>query len=202
MKKAPKKPTIRRVMELQDLLLAFHAIDRKIFIPPSVDKAENDITHSFSLAMIVWFLSPHFPSLDASKMIQLCLAHDVIEIYAGDTFSYDSQAVSTQKKREELAFTRLSEEWADFPGLLGSIKEYESLLSEEAKFVYALDKLQPAIMEYLNEGRVWHKLGITFAKFVAEKEKKIPISPDVYDYYQELREILEGNLHLFPGNAS
>ena len=196
----PKQPDIRRIIELQKLLIAFHAVDRKVFIPPTIDKAENDITHSFSLAMMAWFLSPHFPGLEVGRMMQLCLAHDVVEVYAGDTFSYDDQAALTQKDRESQALSRLEREWADFPDLLGSIKEYETLKSNEAKFVYALDKLQPAIMDYLNEGRIWHKLNITFAKFIAEKEKKIPISPEVYDYYQQLRDILEENLHLFPSD--
>lgn len=196
----PKQPDIQRIIELQKLLLAFHAVDRKVFIPPTIDKAENDITHSFSLAMMAWFLSPHFPGLEVGRMMRLCLAHDVVEVYAGDTFSYDDQAALTQKDRESQALSRLEREWADFPDLLGSIQEYEMLKSNEAKFVYALDKLQPAIMDYLNEGRIWHKLNITFAKFIAEKEKKIPISPEVYDYYQQLRDILEENLHLFPSD--
>ena len=200
MQKKLKRPNVQRVIELQELPLAFHAVDRKVFIPPSVDKAENDVTHSFSLAMLAWFLSPQFPNLDVDRMIQLCLAHDIIEIYAGDTFSYDSPATLSQKERESKALSRLEREWEDFPGLIDSIKEYEALQSNEAKFVYALDKLQPAIMGYLNEGRIWHKLNITFAKFITEKEKKIPISPDIYDYYQQLRTILEENLHLFPNN--
>jgi putative hydrolase of HD superfamily len=193
-----KQPSIQRVIEFQEFLLAFHAVDRKVFIPPSIDKAENDIAHSFSLAMMAWFLGPHFPGLDTSKMINLCLAHDIIEVYAGDTFSYDSKAVVGQMEREAEAFIQLKHEWADFPALIDAIKEYEALQSPEAKFVYALDKLQPAIMDYLNEGRIWHKLNITFDKFVAEKEKKMPVSPEVYDYYQQLRTILEEKLHLFP----
>ncbi len=198
MRKKSNQPDIQRVIELQELLLAFHAVDRKVFIPPSIDKAENDIAHSFSLAMLAWFLSPHFPNLDVGRMVQLCLAHDIVEVYAGDTFSYDGQAASSQKERESQALARLEEEWADFPGLINAIKEYETLQSEEAKFVYALDKLQPAIMDYLNEGRIWRKLNITFAKFIAEKEKKIPVSPEIYDYYQQLLAILKENLHLFP----
>jgi hypothetical protein len=57
-------------------------------------------------------------------------------------------------------------------------------------------------MGYLNEGRVWHKLGITFAKFVAEKEKKIPVSPEITEYYRELKDILDENLHLFPDSTA
>lgn len=36
-----QQPDVRRIIELQELLLAFHAIDRKVFIPPSIDKAET-----------------------------------------------------------------------------------------------------------------------------------------------------------------
>ena len=194
------KPNIQRLIDLQEMLLAFHAVDRKVFIPPTVDKAENDIDHSFSLAVMAWFLSPSFPQLDVGRMLKLCLAHDMVEIHAGDTFSYDSKASLDQQDREYKAFKKLGKEWADFPGLTQAITEYEERQTEEAKFVYALDKIQPAIMDYLNEGRIWHKLGITFAKFVGEKEKKIQVSPEITDYYHQLRDILEQNLHLFPKN--
>jgi putative hydrolase of HD superfamily len=192
------QPAIQRLIELQQLLLDFHAVDRQVFIPPTIDKAENDIAHSFSLAMLAWFLSPHFPELDANKMLRMCLAHDIVEVYAGDTFSYDDEAVLAKSEREAQAQAKLAAEWADFPELIRAIQEYEESQTPEAKFVYSLDKLQPAIMDYLNEGRIWRRLNITFSKFVAEKEKKMPVSPEVYKYYQQLRQILENKPHLFP----
>lgn len=198
MSQSSKKPSIERLIELQKMVLSFRAVDRKVYIPPSIDKAENDIDHSFSLAMLVWFLAPHFPNLDMSKMIRICLAHDLVEMYAGDTFSYDDQALVGKEDREQAALARLRKEWADFPELIAAIEEYESRQTAEAKFVFGLDKLQPAIMDYLNEGRIWHKLGITFSKFVAEKEKKIPVSPEITEYYYQLRDILDQKLHLFP----
>lgn len=198
-KSAPiSKPTVKRIIDLQSMLLVFGSIERKVCIPPTVDTAENDIDHSFSLAIIAWFLAPSFPHLDVGKLIKLSLAHDIVEIYAGDTFSYDKEAIRDQKDRERKAIVKLKRNWADFPDLTDAITEYEKGQSEEAKFVYALDKLQPAIMDYLNEGRIWHKLGITFAKFTEEKEKKIPTSPEIAEYYHELYSILEKNLHLFP----
>ncbi|HUD05788.1 MAG TPA: HD domain-containing protein [Candidatus Saccharimonadales bacterium] len=192
------KPAIKRIIELQSMLLVFHSIDRKVCIPPTIDKAENDIEHSFSLGMIAWFLAAYFPHLDANKLIKLSLAHDIVEVHAGDTFSYDKGATKSQKDREQQAVVRLKKEWADFSGMIEAILEYEDGKTEEAKFVYALDKLQPAIMDYLNEGRNWRRLGITFAKFIEEKEKKIPRSPEITEYYHELCSILEINLHLFP----
>ncbi len=196
-----KKPDMQRLIELQEMILAFHAVDRKVFIPPSIDKAENDIDHSYSLAMLAWFLTPSFPHLDQAKIIQLCLAHDVIEVYSGDTFSYDNKAIVGKGDREHQAFLKLKEDWADLSDLIASIVEYENRETAEAKFTFALDKLQPAIMDYLNEGRVWHRLNITFSKFVAEKEKKVLVSPEIYEYYKELREILDDKLHLFPAES-
>jgi putative hydrolases of HD superfamily len=194
----PPKPNIERLVELQKLLLALVAVDRMVYIPPSLEVAENNVEHSFSLAMMSWFLAPHFPNLDVSKLTQLCLAHDMLEVYCGDTFSFDDQAVEGQKEREAIAVARLKNEWADFPALNQAIDEFEEGKTDEAKFVQAIDKLQSALMDYLSEGRAWHKLDITFDKWVATKDKAILISPEVAEYYQQLKDILVKNPHLFP----
>lgn len=59
-------------------------------------------------------------------------------------------------------------------------------------------KLQSALMDYLSDGRTWHKLGITFDKFEAAKDKKMAISPEVAEYYYQLKVILAKNPPLFP----
>jgi putative hydrolase of HD superfamily len=192
------KPDIERLVELQKLLLTLGTIDRMVYIPPSLEVAENNIEHSFSLAMMSWFLAPHFPDLDVSKLTQLCLAHDMLEVYCGDTFSFDDEAVMGQKDREAVAVDKLKKEWADFPALNQAIDEFEKGETDEAKFVQAIDKLQSALMDYLSEGRAWHKLGITFDKWVAAKDKAILISPEVAEYYYQLKDILVKNPHFFP----
>ena len=101
-------------MELQKLLVTFGGIDRKVFIPPQGEVAESDLQHSFSIAMLAWFLAPHFPHLNSSRLIELCMAHDMLEVYCGDTFSFDEQAVSGQKALEARAIAALKENWADF----------------------------------------------------------------------------------------
>lgn len=169
-----------------------------VYKPSGLEVAESDIEHSYSLAMLSWFLSPHFPNLDAGKLIQLCLAHDVLETYCGDTFSFDDEAIIGQKDREAVAIASLKKDWQDFPALHAAIDEYEASETHEAKFIQALDKLQPAIMDYLNEGRPWHKFGITFEKFLSVKEAKMAISPEVNEYYQQLKGILANNPQLFP----
>lgn len=194
----PPRPDIQRLLELQQSLVAFSAIDRKVYQPPQAEIPESNVEHSFSMAMLSWFLAPHFPELDASKLMQLCLAHDVLEVYCGDTFSFDDQATQDQAAREVAAVARLKAEWADFPALAVAIDEYEARQTNEAKFVTALDRLQPIMMDYLCQGRTWHKLGISFEKLMAVKDHKMSLSPAIDAYYQQLKSILLRNPQLFP----
>ena len=167
-------------------------------MPPAAEKPESDIEHSYSLSMLCWFLAPQFPQLDVGKVLQLCLAHDVVEAYCGDTFSFDKQAVAKQQDRERQAFATLKKEWQDFPALIESIAEYEARNTPEAKFVVTLDRFQPILMDYLSEGRTWHKLDITFEKLMAVKDDDLTTS-EVAEYYNQLKEILKKNPQLFPG---
>ena len=182
------------------LLARFAQIERKVFIPPTGETAESNVGHSFSLAMLSWFLAPQFPQLDAHKVLQLCLAHDIVEAYCGDTFSFDDQAVSTQKEREAEGLNALKQEWPDFPMLLDAIDEYESRSTPEASFVVALDRFQPILMDYLCNGRTWRDLGITYDKLLAVKDDDLRAS-EVAEYYNQLKVILEQQPELFPQGA-
>jgi putative hydrolases of HD superfamily len=195
---ATDKPDIHRLLELQKLLISFGNIERRVFIPPAAELAESNVEHSFSLAMLAWFLAPHFPNLDANKIVYMCLAHDLLEVFCGDSFSFDEQAIKDQVEREAAAIVRLKHDWQDFPAMLKAIEEYEERQTDESKFVTALDRLHPILMDYLCEGRSWHKLGITFEKFLAVKDGKMSISPEVAGYYYQLKEILVQEPHLFP----
>jgi putative hydrolase of HD superfamily len=147
--------------------------------------------------MLCWFLAPQFPKLDLSKLLQLCLAHDIVEAYCGDTFSFDDQAVINQKDRENAAVSILEKEWQDFPALLASVAEYEERSSPEANFVVALDRFHPMLMDYMSEGRSWHKLDITFDKLMTIKDRDLATS-EIADYYNQLKELLVKNPQLFP----
>jgi putative hydrolase of HD superfamily len=189
-------------MDFQKLLLEFRAIERKVHIPPGLDVFENDVEHSYSLAMMAWFLAGYFPKLDVGKAIQLALAHDLVEVHAGDTFSYaEEHILAGKEEREAAALKKLAAEWRDFPCLIKNIEDYKARKSPEAKFVYALDKLIPALIDYMNEGRGWRHLGISFTDFCAEKDKKIPISPEIQKYSQELIAILDKQQHLFHNSS-
>lgn len=191
------QPNVNRLIEFHDLMHGLQQVKRRTHLPHDQSLRENDVEHSYYLAMTAWMLAPHF-NLDPDKSIRIALTHDMVEVYAGDTFSFGSQAeLDTKAQREREALERLEYEWPDFKAMIDSIHEYEHKASEEAKFVYALDKLMPVLVNMLSEGGAWREHKITIDHLIAEKERKIPKDSPIYPYYQDLLAMLRERPHYF-----
>lgn len=186
------KPDIHRLIELQKLLMQFRAVQRVIHIPDSETEFENDTEHSYNLAIVAWYLSQYFPEIDTDKVIRLALAHDLVEIHAGDTFFYAHESVIADKKqREHQAYLQLQADWKDFPDMIQAIEEYEKRDTNESRFVYALDKVMPMMMIYLDNGRAWLENDVTFEMQHSRKKDKVALSPEVNQYYLALHDLLK-----------
>ena len=70
-------------------------------------RKENDAEHSWHLAMMVVILSEYFKGADILKTVKMVLIHDLVEIYAGDTFAYDEKGYLDKDEREQAAADRL-----------------------------------------------------------------------------------------------
>ena len=148
------KPDIHRLLELQQLLLKFSQIQRVVERKQD-DKYvnESDTEHSYNLAMTAWFLAPHFPALNRDLLIRYALIHDLVEVQAGDTYVYAEQAhLDSKVEREKAALEQLRTEWPDFAELITDLSDYEARQDEEAKFIYALDKIMPIMQIFINNG--------------------------------------------------
>jgi putative hydrolase of HD superfamily len=195
-----KQPDLNRIIELQKLLLSFSQIER------IVDRRhkdgyvrESDTEHSYNLAMTAWFLAPYFPHLNKDKIITFALAHDIVEVHAGDTYAYaDQELIDSKPAREAAALKQLENEWPDFPDLIQTMHAYETRESEEAKFIYALDKVMPIIVIYLAEGYTWKQEGLTLKRLHDVKKDKVAVSQDIKPYYDELYGLLTASPHLLP----
>jgi putative hydrolase of HD superfamily len=195
-----QQPDVHRLIELQRLLLIFNQVERKAHRKHHDDYvAENDVEHSYNLAMTVWYLSQWFPALDRDQMMKIAMAHDLVETYAGDTFIYASaEELATKKEREHAAYERLLSEWSDFDELFSAIRSYESRDTPEAKFVYALDKIMPVLTVYISDGHSWKKNGLTVEMLRAVKNDKVALSPEILPYYESLMDILVDHPELIP----
>lgn len=132
------------------------------------NRHENDAEHSWHLAMYVIILKEYsnIQDLDWLKVIKLVLIHDLVEIYAGDTFIYDHHKQNEKKDRELDAAKRLfsmlpSDQHEEIMSLW---EEFEGRITPEAKFAAVVDRLQPFIHNYFSDGGTWLNAHVTKSK--------------------------------------
>lgn len=193
------KLPLKRLLDMQQLALDFRAMDRIVYVPENEGhRAENNVEHTFSLAMLAWQIASQHPHLNIDKVIRYSLVHDIVEIHAGDIlFHRSAKAEADKHARETAALKRLKQDWPDFPDLAETIRIYEARQDNESKFVYALDKLQPLLVIYLTNGYTWHVTDIDLKMLHEGKDHKVAISKDVEPYYKELMGILHKQPELF-----
>jgi len=125
---------------------------------------ENDAEHAWHMAVMAYLLREYAnEEVDISKVILMCLIHDIVEIYAGDTYAYDPEALKTQKAREEAAKEKLfallpEDQKADFTALFDEFEDYKT---PEACFAHSLDNLQPILLNDSNDGGDWVEHGVS-----------------------------------------
>lgn len=123
-------------------------------------RRENSAEHSWHLAMMASLLSEYAPeNIDINKVIRMVLVHDLVEIDAGDTFAFDAAGYENKEERELRAAERIfgllpSEQCAESKALWS---EFEAMTTAEAQFANALDRLEPLLLNWQNQGGTWRK---------------------------------------------
>lgn len=173
-------------MNLDDIQNLLILIDQFKLVKRSVINAgqekienENDVEHSYELAVFAWFLAQKAneqgDDLNIEKVIKYALTHDLVEAYAGDTDAFDEDALETKHEREEQAFHMLKEKFSYFPEMIDAIHTYEQQEDKESVFVKSVDKIQPVLTNMRDNGRSWkiNHPNLTFEKLTVTKESKI-----------------------------
>ena len=193
-----QKPSLRRILQLHELLNQFQEINRAVLYYKNSNVAENDVEHSYSLAMVSWYLAGFFDNLDQNIVIKIALAHDLVEVHAGDTsvFAHKDDLDAKPIKEAQSAKT-LKQEWPDFADLHVYITQYKNKSNKEAVFVYALDKLMPLLFNITQNGAAWHQHNISLKQLKKVKNGKIDIDPRVNEYYKQACDLLEKNPQFF-----
>lgn len=191
-------PSVERIADLQQLVADFSKVTR---VPQlsNTGRLENDVDHSFGLALTCWYLAPKIaPELSMEKIFKYALSHDIVELHAGDTFVFaDDASIASKSEREDAALDKLYDDWPDFTDMVDHAKGYKEKADEEARFVKAVDKILPLIViEQGEAGEFWSRHKITLDM---EKTNKVTIlvSDHVAPYYERVILWLEerGNMH-------
>lgn len=138
----------------------------------------NDAEHSWHLALFALTLAEYAPpQTDINRAIRMAVVHDLVEVYAGDTFCYDKAAAADKKEREEAAARRL---FGALPSGQGSElealwREFDEESTPAARYAAACDRLQPFLLNYKTKGHTWNLTEVHAA-----------------DVYERLRPVREG----------
>lgn len=185
----------------KEIILPFYHIRRYIPVPSGDRHMENDAEHSWSLAFLACALAPRIDaSLDVGLIAQFATVHDIVEVYAGDTTNFDDEHTKTKAAREAQALQTITSRFSHFPWILTTLQRYELRDTDEAKFVYSLDKYIPTLFDYLDGGQYLRDEKITREQYIrqlSEHRKKAQAHPIIGKYYDEIRALIEANPEQF-----
>lgn len=149
------------------------------------DRKENDAEHAWHMAVMALLLSEYSnEEIDVLKTISMILIHDLVEIYAGDTYAYDSEAKKSQKERELKAADKIfgmlpKNQGEQFRQLW---EEFEKEETAEAKFARVMDNIQPAMLNALAGGKAWSEKGVKLSQILERNKNTAKGSEILWDY--------------------
>ncbi len=160
---------------------------------------ENDAEHAWHMAIMAYLLKEYSnEAIDITRVMVMCLIHDIVEIEAGDTYAYDAENKKTQKAREDAAKEKL---YSMLPEdqkkeLIALFDEFEEGVTAEAKFARAMDNLQPLILNHSNNGADWVSHQVTSAQVYGRQAKTKEGSEILYEVTEQMiqENIKKGNI--------
>lgn len=158
-------------------------------------RKENDAEHAWHMAVMALLLSEYSnEEIDVFRTIRLLLIHDLVEIYAGDTFAYDETAKQSQQERERQAADQL---FGILPEDQGQMmrelwEEFEAEESREAKFARTMDNIQPMMLNDASEGKSWQEHGVCLSQILCRNQRTAEGSEILWNYAK--KQFIEPNL--------
>lgn len=176
-----------RIVDFCRLIDREKFIDRRTYLTDG-ERLENDAEHSWHLAVMALLLSEYAEGeIDVLRVVSIVLVHDLVEIYAGDTFAYDAEGLKTQRARETAAAERLySILPEDLAARFRSLwDEFEESVTPEARFAHTLDNFQPLMLQAATDGRAWQEGGRTLAEVLHRNRHTAEGSKALWNYALE-----------------
>ena len=144
--------------QLKDIL-GLKNVLRAGWVRAGIDSPESVAAHSWGMSMLALKLTPK--ELDLTRVLSLCIVHDIPEVRVGDLTPHDD--TSTKAEDELKAMTEMAPEW------VALFIEYEEGKTAEAKFVKQLDKLDMA----LQAERYQSEYGLSLEEFIESARLRI-----------------------------
>lgn len=155
-------------------------------------RKENDAEHSWHSCVMAIILAEYFDKdIDLLKAVKMMLMHDVVEIYAGDTYCYDSMGNEDKEEREMNSAQKIysilpDDQKQEYFELW---REFEEGKTKEAVFCAILDRIQPTMLNYATDFTSWKEHGIK--KEQVMKRNEVVFSSEYKEIIQYMEKIIE-----------
>lgn len=149
---------------------------------------EDDAQHAWHMAIMTLLLKEYAnEDIDVLKTVTMLLIHDLVEVYAGDTYAYDEEGKKTQAEREAKAADKLygllPEDQGEY--LKSLWYEFEEQKTPEARFARTMDCFQPLILNDATDGRAWKEHGVKRSQVLKRNERVRLGSEQIWEYEKE-----------------
>lgn len=152
-------------------------------------RRENDAEHAWHMAIMAYLLKEYSNEpVDITKVMIMCLIHDIVEIDAGDTYAYDTEGLKTQKAREDAAKERIFSLLpnAQKEELTALFDEFEEARTAESRFAHVMDNLQPLLLNNSNGGADWRKHEVYASQVYGRQQKSRYGSKQLYEITDQI----------------
>lgn len=174
--------------QLRERLSFFVATDRLketqranwLYTEPSHETVAEHVWHTSLLAMLLQDTAPD--GVDHSRVRDLLIIHDLVEVFAGDTFLYDDVPLDDVTAREHAAGERLMAMLPDdqYERLDPLWHEFQAQLTAEARFARAIDALHPMVMSWFPSAAGHLTPALTPTKILTRKRPAIESFPALW----------------------
>lgn len=150
-------------------------------------RAESDAEHAWHMAMMVMLFEKDLPrDVDRIKLYKMALMHDLVEIYAGDTFAFDQEGKKSKQQREAVAADKLFSQLPDDlkQEFMELFSEFDEVETPESKHAQSFDKLQPMLQNLCTQGIAWKENGIDYNQVDDYKRHLMEHDPFVLSLYE------------------
>lgn len=147
-------------------------------------RQENVAEHTWHVTLMTLLFADAAPEgTDLDHVRELLIAHDLVEIHAGDTVVWDNVSASDVAAREEAAARRLFDLLPEPQrrAFLALAEEFAAQKSVEARFARALDALHPMVMSWGPDGIGHPRLDLKPAVVLARKHRDIGGFPQLWE---------------------
>ena len=175
------------IVQFCNLIDTDNFVQRRTYLSDG-ESIEKDKKQAWNIAVMAILLSDYSnEKVDLLKVVSLLLVHDIVEIYAGDTFAYDEEGKKTQRGRElaaaERLFSQLPDEQAQKMRSLWD--EFEDWGSAESKFAHTLDNFQPLLLQHASGGRAWREGGRRLSEVLERNARSAEGSQALWEFARE-----------------